>query len=88
MGEYHHFTKYMHDSPRPSVLFSYLVIKRLEGKYNTYIGEKSGMKNMDLSDWDQWCEYILYKCFRRTAYARVSKLTISVTERQVRLTTE
>lgn len=78
-----YLAKLMHDSPRPSILLSYLVTKPLEGNYNTYVGEKSGMKDIDPSDWDRWCEYILYKGFQRTGYARVSRSTITDTELQV-----
>ena len=73
----------MHDSPRPTILLSYLVTRPLEGNYNTYVGEKSGMKDIDPSDWDRWCEYILYKGLKRTGYARVSRSTITDTEIQV-----
>ncbi|MCJ1400815.1 hypothetical protein MMC11_004023 [Xylographa trunciseda] len=73
----------MRASPRPKILLSYLVTKPLEGNYNTYVGEKSGMKDIDASDWDRWCEYILYKGLKRTGYARVSRSTITDTEIQV-----
>lgn len=73
----------MKDSPRPSILLSYLVTKPLQGNYNTYVGEKSGMKDIDPSDWDRWCEYILFKGLRRLGYARVSRSTITDTELQV-----
>lgn len=80
-------TKYlselMGDSPRPLILLSYLVTKPLEGNYNTHVGERSGMKDIDPSDWDRWCEYILYKGIKRTGYARVSRSTITDTEIQV-----
>ena len=78
-----YLAKLMKDSPRPTVLLSYLVIKPGEGNYNTYVGEKSGMKDIDPSDWDRWCEYILYKGMRRMGYARVSRGTVSDTEIQV-----
>ncbi|MCJ1475136.1 hypothetical protein MMC13_003796 [Lambiella insularis] len=78
-----YLAKLMHDTPRPSFLLSYLVTKPLEGNYNTYVGEKSGMKDIDPSDWDRWCEYILYKGLKRTGYARVSRSTITDTEVQV-----
>ena len=78
-----YLAKLMHDSPRPLVLLSYLVTKPLEGNYNTYVGEKSGMKDIDPSDDDRWCEYILYKGLKRTGYARVSRSTITDTEIQV-----
>ncbi len=74
----------MKATPRPAILLSYLVIKPGEGNYNTYVGEKSGMKDIDPSDWDRWCEYILFKGLKRTGYARVSRHTITDTELQVR----
>lgn len=73
----------MGSSPRPSILLSYLVTKPLEGNYNTYVSKKSGMHDIDPSDWDRWCEYILYKGLRRIGYARVSRSTITDTEIQV-----
>lgn len=68
---------------RPAILLSYLVTKPLEGNYNTYVGQKSGMRDIDPSDWDRWCEYILFKGLRRSGYARVSRGTITDTEIQV-----
>ena len=74
----------MGKSTRPSILLSYLIVKTGEGNYNTYVSEKSGMRDIDPSDnWDRWCEYILYKGLRRTGYARVSRGTITDTELQV-----
>lgn len=78
-----YLAKLMHDSPRPSILLSYLVTKPQEGNYNTYVGRKSGMSDIDPTDWDRWCEYILYKGIRRTGYARVSRSTITDTEIQL-----
>ena len=75
----------MKSSPRPSILLSYLVTKPQEGNYNTYVGEKSGMRDIDPTDWDRWCEYILYKGIKRSGYARVSRSTITDTEIQVSL---
>jgi endonuclease/exonuclease/phosphatase family metal-dependent hydrolase len=68
---------------RPAILLSYLVTKPKEGNYNTYVGDVSGMKDIDSTDWDRWCEYILYKGLRRRGYARVSRGTITDTEIQV-----
>ena len=73
----------MGSSPRPSILLSYLVTKPKEGNYNTYVSDRSGMKDIDPSDWDRWCEYVLYKGMRRSGYARVSRGTITDTELQV-----
>jgi endonuclease/exonuclease/phosphatase family metal-dependent hydrolase len=78
-----YLAKLMRETPRPSILLSYLVTKPNEGNYNTYVGEKSGMRDIDPSDWDRWCEYILYKGLRRIGYARVSRSTITDTEIQV-----
>ncbi len=78
-----YLSKLMGASPRPSILLSYLVTKPLEGNYNGYGSDVSGMHDIDPSDWDRWCEYILYKGLRRTGYARVSRSTITDTELQV-----
>lgn len=80
-----YLSKLMGDSPRPLILLSYLVTKPLEGNYNTYVSELSGMKDIDPTDWDRWCEYILYKKLKRTGYARISRDSITDTEIQVRL---
>ena len=79
-----YLSQLMGSSPRPLVLLSYLVTKPLEGNYNTYVSDLSGMKDIDPSDWDRWCEYILYKHLHRTGYARVSRDSITDTEIQVR----
>lgn len=75
--------KILGSSNRPTVLLSYLVTKPLEGNYNTYVSETSGMSDIDPTDWDRWCEYILYKDIKRVGYARVSRGTITDTEVQV-----
>lgn len=74
----------MSATPRPAILLSYLIVKPGEGNYHTYSGPRSGMHDIDMSDWDRWCEYILYKDIKRTGYARVSRGTITDTEIQVR----
>lgn len=68
---------------RPAILLSYLVTKPGQGNYQTYVSEISGMHDIDPTDWDRWCEYILYKGLKRTGYARVSRSTITDTELQV-----
>ncbi|PKX88388.1 putative integral plasma membrane protein [Aspergillus novofumigatus IBT 16806] len=78
-----YLAKLMGESPRPVVLLSYLVTKPLEGNYNTYVSELSGMKDIDPTDGDRWCEYILYKRLKRTGYARISRDSITDTEIQV-----
>lgn len=78
-----YLAKIMGATPRPAILLSYLVTKPLQGNYNTYVSEISGMHDIDPSDWDRWCEYILYKGLKRTGYARVSRGTITDTELQL-----
>lgn len=78
-----YMAKLMGSSPRPSILLSYLVTTPLEGNYNTYVSDTSGMHDVDETDDDRWCEYILFKGLRRTGYARVSRSTITDTELQV-----
>lgn len=73
----------MGSSERPMILLSYLVTTPLEGNYNNYVSKESGMHDIDSSDWDRWCEYILYKNLKRTGYARVSRGTITDTEVQI-----
>lgn len=68
---------------RPAILLSYLVTKPGQGNYQTYVSDISGMHDVDPTDWDRWCEYILYKGLKRTGYARVSRSTITDTELQV-----
>lgn len=72
----------MGSTSRPAFLLSYLVTKPHVGNYNTYVSEISGMKDVDQSDWDRWCQYILYKKLKRVGYARVSRGTITDTELQ------
>ncbi|KAK8034313.1 Frag1/DRAM/Sfk1 family protein [Apiospora rasikravindrae] len=76
-------SKLMGDSPRPSILLSYLVTQPQQGNYKTYVSDLSGMHDVEPGDWDRWCEYILYKKLQRVAYARVSRSTITDTELQV-----
>ena len=79
-----YLARIMKATPRPAFLLSYLVTKPHQGNYNTYVGEKSGMRDIDASDSeDRWCEYILYKNIKRVGYARVSRGTITDTEIQV-----
>lgn len=73
----------MSGSPRPAVLLSYLVTNPHEGNYNTYVSEKSRMYDIDSTDWDRWCEYILFRDLKKVAYARISRSTITDTELQI-----
>ncbi|ODV79892.1 uncharacterized protein CANTADRAFT_25698 [Suhomyces tanzawaensis NRRL Y-17324] len=70
-------------SNRPRVLLSYLVTEPLTGNYNTYVSEESGVYDIDSTDWDRWCEYILFRDLKKVAYARISRSTITDTELQI-----
>ncbi|KAL2016410.1 hypothetical protein VTK56DRAFT_3795 [Thermocarpiscus australiensis] len=78
-----YLSRLMGSTDRPSILLSYLVTRPLEGNYNTYVSDVSGMHDVDPTDDDRWCEYILFKGLRRTGYARVSRSSITDTELQV-----
>lgn len=67
----------------PTILLSYLVTVPHQGNYNTWVSDYSGMHDIDPTDSDRWCEYILYKNIKRVAYARISRDTITDTELQV-----
>ncbi|WEJ94131.1 Protein cwh43 [Yamadazyma tenuis] len=73
----------MANSTRPLVLLSYLVTEPLKGNYFTYASEKSRMHDIDSTDWDRWCEYIMFRDLKKVAYARISRSTITDTELQV-----
>ncbi|SCU98138.1 LAFA_0G15852g1_1 [Lachancea sp. 'fantastica'] len=73
----------MGSTNRPSILLSYLVTDPHEGNYNNYVSDVSGMHDIDPSDDDRWCQYILYKKLGRTGYARVSRGSVTDTELQV-----
>lgn len=78
-----YMAKLMGSTPRPAVLLSYLVTRPHKGNYHRYVSKTSDMHDVDPSDWDRWCEYILFKHLRRVGYARVSRGTITDTELQV-----
>ncbi|CAI5755688.1 unnamed protein product [Candida verbasci] len=73
----------MSSSSNPMILLSYLVTEPLVGNYNTYVSEKSRMYDIDSTDWDRWCEYILFRNVKKVAYARISRSTITDTELQI-----
>lgn len=73
----------MAESQNPLVLLSYLVTEPLKGNYFTYSSEKSRMHDIDSTDWDRWCEYIMFRDLKKVAYARISRSTITDTELQI-----
>ena len=78
-----YLAKVMGGSHRPMILLLYLVTEPLNGNYFTYAGEELRMHDIDLTDWDRWCEYIMFRGVQKVAYARISRSTITDTELQV-----
>lgn len=73
--------KIMEESPRPFVFLGYVVSR--PGEYpQRYLTDNSGMNDIEPSDWDRWCEYILFRGLKRVGYARVHRSTITDTEIQ------
>lgn len=78
-----YLSELMGSTQRPAVLLSYLVVEPGKGNYNVHVLDRSGMHDIDPTDDDRWCEYILFKNLKRVGYARVSRSTITDTEVQV-----
>lgn len=73
--------KIMQESPRPFVFLGYVVSR--VGEYpQKYLTENSGMNDIEPTDWDRWCQYILFRGLKRVGYARIHRSTITDTEIQ------
>ncbi|KDQ53108.1 hypothetical protein JAAARDRAFT_39481 [Jaapia argillacea MUCL 33604] len=71
--------------PRPVIFLGYVVTKpgaKRPAPYEILVSD-GRMHDIDSFDFDRWCEYILYRGLYRTAYARVSRSTITDTELQI-----
>ncbi|TRM66791.1 Frag1/DRAM/Sfk1 family-domain-containing protein [Schizophyllum amplum] len=71
--------------PMPTIFLGYVVTKPHAPKRAPYryLVEDGLMYDIDEDDKDRWCEYILYRGLYRTAYARVSRGTVTDTEMQI-----
>lgn len=71
--------------PRPLIFLGYVVTKPLATRPNPYeiLVTDGRVHDIDKDDRDRWCEYILYRGLYRTAYARVSRGTVTDTELQI-----
>ncbi|RDB31055.1 Protein cwh43 [Hypsizygus marmoreus] len=71
--------------PKPLVFLGYVVTKPGAEKPAPYkfLVEDGRMYDIEEEDQDRWCEYILYRGLYRTAYARLSRGTITDTEMQI-----
>ncbi|KAJ1719925.1 Protein cwh43 [Coemansia erecta] len=72
----------MRASPNPLVFAGY-VVTRPHSKNYRILFNGGRMHDVDPTDSDRWCQYIGYRGLKRTAYARVSRGTITDTEIQV-----
>ncbi|TFY58461.1 hypothetical protein EVJ58_g6408 [Rhodofomes roseus] len=71
--------------PQPVIFLGYVVTKPLAlrpAPYEIMVAD-GRVLDIDEEDWDRWCEYIFYRGLYRTAYARVSRSTITDTELQI-----
>lgn len=73
--------KIMEDSPRPFVFLGY-VVSHVGDYPQRHLTDTSGMNDIEPTDWDRWCEYILFRGLKRVGYARVHRSTITDTEIQ------
>ncbi|KAI0346196.1 hypothetical protein BDW22DRAFT_1352223 [Trametopsis cervina] len=71
--------------PEPVIFLGYVVTKPHASRPNPYeiMTSDGKVHDIDKDDWDRWCEYIFYRGLYRTAYARVSRSTITDTELQI-----
>ncbi|CCM06427.1 uncharacterized protein FIBRA_08688 [Fibroporia radiculosa] len=71
--------------PRPVIFLGYVVTKPQALRPSPYeiMVSDGRVHDIDEQDSDRWCEYIFYRGLYRTAYARVSRSTITDTELQI-----
>ncbi|KAI0806029.1 Frag1/DRAM/Sfk1 family-domain-containing protein [Irpex lacteus] len=71
--------------PEPVIFLGYVVTKPHATRPNPYeiMVTDGKVHDIDKDDSDRWCEYIFYRGLYRTAYARVSRSTITDTELQI-----
>jgi len=71
--------------PQPVIFLGYVVTRPGAQRPNPYeiLISDGKVHDIDSLDSDRWCEYILYRGLYRTAYARVSRSTITDTELQI-----
>ncbi|OSC99957.1 hypothetical protein PYCCODRAFT_1372193 [Trametes coccinea BRFM310] len=71
--------------PDPVIFLGYVVTKPHAPRPAPYdiMVTDGKVHDIDSDDYDRWCEYIFYRGLYRTAYARVSRSTITDTELQI-----
>ncbi|CAH7687147.1 Frag1/DRAM/Sfk1 family-domain-containing protein [Phakopsora pachyrhizi] len=74
--------------PKPFVFLGYVVTKPHAPRPSPYriLIEDGKMLDIERSDYDRWCEYILFRGMRRTGYARVTRgSTPAVTDTELQV---
>lgn len=71
----------MKNATNPLIFLGYVVTKPHHQQYQWLLS--GGAKDIDPTDHDRWCEYIVYKGVEKLAYARVSHGGITDTEMQI-----
>ncbi|KAF9274467.1 hypothetical protein BGZ68_000649 [Mortierella alpina] len=74
----------MRDSDNPFLFLGYVVTKPGKGEEIYELLMDGGrMHDIEVSDWDRWCQYLAFRGVKRTGYARISHGGITDTEIQV-----
>ncbi|KAF9111335.1 hypothetical protein BGX27_005068 [Mortierella sp. AM989] len=74
----------MRESNNPFLFLGYVVTKPGQGEEIYELLMDGGrMHDVEVSDWDRWCEYLAFRGVKRVGYARVSHGGITDTEIQV-----
>jgi len=72
----------MKNSKNPIIYAGYVTTEPGSSNYDLLIKE-SGSKDIDPTDTDRWCQYIIYKNLQKVAYGRVTHGGITDTEIQL-----